>query len=84
MSELNIDRINELAKKAKEGELTPEEIAERKILRENYINSFRSNLKSQLDNTYLVDEDGNETKLGQKEKVETCSCGCCSGEHKHN
>ncbi|MBR5292912.1 MAG: DUF896 domain-containing protein [Clostridia bacterium] len=61
-----IQRINELAKKAKAEGLTPEEVQERDALRREYINEFRQSLISQLDNTYIMDEQGNKTKLERK------------------
>lgn len=61
-----IRRINELAKKAKEEGLTPEEVQERDTLRKEYIAEFRQSLISQLDNTYIVDQQGNKTKLERK------------------
>ena len=61
-----IARINELAAKAKAGGLSPEEIAERDQLRREYIASVRRNLVAQLENTYLVDEQGNKRPLGKK------------------
>ncbi|MBQ4611365.1 MAG: DUF896 domain-containing protein [Clostridia bacterium] len=61
-----IRRINELAKKAKEEGLTPEEVQERDALRKEYIAEFRQSLISQLDNTYIVDQQGNKTKLERK------------------
>ena len=63
-----INRINELAKKAKTEGLTPEETAERDKLRRIYIDSVKANLVGQLENTYLVDEKGNKTKLTDKRK----------------
>ena len=50
-----IDRINELARKAKEEGLTDEEIKERDNLRKEYIAAFRENLKAQLDSIRFVD-----------------------------
>ena len=47
--EKNIERINELARKAKTVGLTDEEIDERNELRKKYIEAFRGNLKVQLD-----------------------------------
>ncbi len=58
-----MQRINELARKAKTEGLTEEEIRERDILRKEYLENFRKNLRDQLDNTYLVDEHGNKRKL---------------------
>lgn len=61
-----INRINELAKKAKAEGLTPEETIERDKLRRRYIDAVKASLVGQLDNTYLVDEKGNKTKLPKK------------------
>lgn len=66
MDQKQIDRINELARKAKMQGLTPEEEQERAVLRRAYIDSVVGNLKGRLDNTYVVDHSGNKRKLGQK------------------
>ena len=65
--EQTIARINELARKAKAEGLTPEELVERDQLRKIYIESYKRSLTAQLDNTYLVDEKGNKTKLTRKD-----------------
>lgn len=62
-----IARINILAKKAKTEGLTPEETAERDRLRRIYIDSVKSNLVGQLENTYYVDEKGQKQKLSKKQ-----------------
>ena len=68
MTQEKIDRINELARKAKTPEgLTPEETAERDVLRREYIDSFKRSLVGQLDNTYIQYPDGSKKKLGKKE-----------------
>ena len=67
MEQAKIDRINELAKKAKSVGLTAEEETERAALRREYIDSVVGNLKGQLDNVSYVDEKGNKTKLQKKE-----------------
>lgn len=66
MKQEHIDRINALAKKAKTEGLTPEETEERDRLRKAYIADFRNSLQAHLDNTYLVDANGNKTKLQKK------------------
>ena len=67
----NIKRINELAKIAKERELTAEELAERDRLRQEYIAEFRASFACQLDNTVIRRPDGSEERFhgdGKKKK----------------
>jgi uncharacterized protein YnzC (UPF0291/DUF896 family) len=63
-----VKRINELAKKAKTVGLTPEELVERDRLRKEYLAAFRANMQAQLDNTYVVDAQGNKRPLQKKNK----------------
>ena len=71
MNEEKIKRINELARKSKTPEgLTPEEKAEQANLRNEYINSVKANLISQLESTYIVDENGNKKRVERKNKWE--------------
>ena len=65
MKKGDIERINELARKAKTVGLTPEENEERAKLRRAYIDSVVGDLRPQLDNTYIVDAKGNKRKLRQ-------------------
>jgi len=58
-----IKRINELYKKAKEEGLTEEEKAEQQLLRNEYIASFRANLRGTLDRIDVVNPDGSTTML---------------------
>ena len=62
-----IARINELAAKAKQGELTAEELTERDKLRRIYIDSVKANLVGQLENTYIVYPDGTKKKVEKKD-----------------
>lgn len=66
MTDEQISRINFLAKKAKTEGLTEEEKAEQAKLRQEYIDSYKNNLRAQLNNTYIVDKNGNKTKLKPK------------------
>lgn len=64
MERHKIERINELARKAKSpAGLTAEEHAERAALRREYIDAVTGNLRAQLDNTYIVDEHGGKRRL---------------------
>ncbi len=67
MDQKRIDRINELARKAKTPEgLTEEEVQERAVLRREYIDSVLGSLHRELDNTWVVDEKGNKRKLEKR------------------
>ena len=67
MTQEKIDRINALAKKAKSPEgLTPEEEAERAVLRREYVDAYKRSLIAQLDNTYIQYPDGKRRKLEKR------------------
>ncbi|WP_295586464.1 DUF896 domain-containing protein [uncultured Oscillibacter sp.] len=67
MDQKQIDRINELARKAKSPEgLTEWEQQERAALRREYVDAVLGSLKGQLDRTYIVDQQGNKHKLKKK------------------
>ena len=67
MDQTKINRINELARKAKTAEgLTAAEKAEQAVLRREYVDAVLGNLKGQLDHTYIMDEQGNKQKLKKK------------------
>ncbi len=68
MKQERIDRINELARKAKTVGLTEEELAERDVLRKEYIASVVGNLRDTLDNITVVDEKGQTRKLTPTEE----------------
>lgn len=63
-----LQRLNELANKAKAGEaLTDEEVAEQKRLREEYRLAFRAAFRGILENTYIQQPDGSRKKLPRKD-----------------
>ena len=67
MDSKKIDRINELYRKSKSPEgLTNEELREQTLLRKEYIEAFRKNLRGQLDNIDVKEADGTITNLGEK------------------
>lgn len=58
VTEEQIKRINELARKSKTAEgLTDAEKEEQQMLRRIYIDSFKANLRAKLDNIEFVDDD---------------------------
>ncbi len=61
-----IDRINALYHKSEEEGLTPVEKEEQQALRQKYILSVRRNLRGQLNNINIQNEDGSITNLGEK------------------
>ena len=69
MDAAKIARINELAKISKERALTPEELAEQKALREEYIAGYRANLRSTLGSTKIERPDGTREALRPKKKL---------------
>lgn len=66
MNTLKLDRINELARKAKGPGLTEEEKKEQAALRREYIAAIRMNLRTQLDQIDIQEKDGSITNLGEK------------------
>ena len=68
MEKAKIQRINELAKLSKERELTENEKAEQKALRDEYIAEFRAQFRSTLENTVIQDPDGKRTPLPEYHK----------------
>ncbi len=66
MDEKTIERINELARKSKAEGLTDAEREEQAVLRKQFIEAFRRNLRSQLDNIDIKEADGSITNLGEK------------------
>ena len=69
MTEERIQRINELYHKAKAEGLTDAEKKEQQILRKEFIDSFRRNLRGQLDNISIKEADGSITNLGEKHGI---------------
>lgn len=66
MDDKKIERINELYRKSKAEGLTDAELREQTILRKEFVEAFRRNLKSQLDNIDIKEADGSIVNLGEK------------------
>ena len=74
MEKAKIARINQLARLAKERELTPMELAERAELRREYIDDWRTGAIAALESVRIVEPDGSvhplEKKYGGKNEEE--------------
>ena len=66
MTDEKIARINEIYKKSKSEGLSEEEKKEQTLLRQEFVASVKSNLRSQLNNIDMVNEDGSVENLGKK------------------
>ena len=61
-----IKRINELYRKSKAEGLTEAERQEQKLLRAEYVESVKQNLRGQLNNIDIEEKDGTVINLGEK------------------
>lgn len=68
MDQKKIDRINELARIAKQRSLTEDELSERAALRAEYIAEWRRSTIELLENTYIQTPDGEKRKLERRKK----------------
>lgn len=66
MDEIKVKRINELHHKSKTIGLTHEEEKEQQVLRREYIDSVKGNLRNQMNNISIKEKDGSITHLGKK------------------
>lgn len=73
MEEKKINRINELYRKSKAEGLTEAEKKEQAVLRREYIDSFKRNLRGQLNNIQIKEPDGSITDLGEKFGNKKCN-----------
>ena len=67
MDPKKIERINELARKKKTSGLTAAETEEQAVLRKEYLDGYRENLKSMLDSIVVQEKDGTRHPLRKKE-----------------
>ncbi len=54
LEKTKLDRLNELARKAKKEALNPEELSEQKALRDEYLGNLRTYVKGHLDTVKYV------------------------------
>ena len=66
VDDAKIARINALARKSKAEGLTEEEKKEQAALRQEFLAAVRGNLRAQLNNINIQENDGSITNLGEK------------------
>ena len=66
MTDEKIARINALYRKSKAEGLTDAEKKEQDLLRKEFVAAVRGNLRMQLNNIDMVNEDGSVENLGEK------------------
>ena len=66
MTQEKIQRINELYRKSLAEGLSEAEKKEQDLLRKEYIASVKKNLRNQLNNIDMVNDDGSVENLGEK------------------
>ena len=66
MEQSKIDRINELARLAKQRELTEAEAKERQTLRQEYLAEWRKGAEATLNQVVIVEPDGTKRPLKRK------------------
>lgn len=66
MTKEKIQRINELYRKSQAEGLSEAEKKEQDLLRKEYIANVKKNLRNQLNNIDMVNDDGSVENLGEK------------------
>ena len=66
MTQEKIQRINELYRKSQAEGLSEAEKKEQDLLRKEYIANVKKNLRHQLNNIDMVNDDGSVENLGEK------------------
>ena len=66
MTQEKIQRINELYRKSQAEGLSEAEKKEQDLLRKEYIGNVKKNLRNQLNNIDMVNDDGSVENLGEK------------------
>ena len=68
MTQEKIQRINELYRKSQAEGLSEAEKKEQDLLRKEYIANVKKNLRNQLNNIDMVNNDGSVENLGEKKE----------------
>ncbi len=70
LDKAKIERINELANKKKYEGLTDSEAKEQTKLRAEYLQAFRGNFKNTIENTKIIDPEGNDVTPDKVKEIQ--------------
>lgn len=70
LDKAKIERINELANKKKSEALTDSEAKEQTKLRAEYLQAFRGNFKNTIENTKIIDPEGNDVTPDKLKEIQ--------------
>lgn len=70
LSPEKLQRINELSKKKKAGQLTPAEEKEQILLRQEYLTAFRSGMRHHIEGMKVVDPEGNDVTPDKLKEIQ--------------
>ncbi|MCO4322833.1 DUF896 domain-containing protein [Mammaliicoccus sciuri] len=70
LDKAKIERINELANKKKSEGLTDSEAKEQTKLRAEYLQVFRGNFKNTIENTKIIDPEGNDVTPDKVKEIQ--------------
>ncbi|HCD18661.1 DUF896 domain-containing protein [Macrococcoides caseolyticum] len=70
LDENKMKRINELAQKKKTTGLTDQEGKEQTLLRKEYLQSFRQSFKKTIENTTVIDPEGNDVTPDKVKEIQ--------------
>lgn len=75
LSKMKLDRINELANKAKATSLTQTEKEEQAELRKDYLKSIRESFKNELSSVKIIDSEGTDVTPEKVKRLKSESKG---------
>lgn len=70
LSQSKMTRINELARKKKAEGLTELEIAEQKLLREEYLEAFRGGMRHHIEGMKVIDPEGTDVTPDKLKEIQ--------------
>lgn len=70
LSKEKMNRINELARKAKETALSEQEKEEQQLLRQEYLSVFRGGMRHHIEGMKVVDPKGNDVTPEKLKKIQ--------------